>query len=180
RALLAVKRERPLTKKERDDRAAAAAAAANGSPPPEPTADAPAVASEDSPDYFVLDARNSVRAPGFLDSTAFRVTFVGQTAALRAFLNRLASFELPVLVREVEVEPASADESQPTATVEDTSPDPTAGNAASVVLSANPAKPAPKIPAPRPSNVAPIVAKPISKFTVTVEYIELVPPAAAV
>ena len=38
------------------------------------------------------------------------------------------------------------------------------------------AKPAPK-PAAKPSGAAPIVSKPWCKFTVTVEYIELVPPA---
>ena len=51
-------------------------------------------------------------------------------------------------------------------------------SAASVVLTPNTAKPPPKKPAPRISTREPIVAKPFSKFTVTVEYIELVPPPA--
>ena len=61
-----------------------------------------------------------MRAPGFLDSTAFRLVFVGQTSALRAFLNRIGSFELPVLVREVEVEPASNEDLTPATTTEET------------------------------------------------------------
>jgi hypothetical protein len=52
----------------------------------------------------------SARVPGFIDTIAFRFVFTGQTAALRTFLNQLASFELPVLVREVEVDTASAEE----------------------------------------------------------------------
>jgi hypothetical protein len=179
-AVVSVKRERPLTKKEREDRAAAGAAIANGTPPPDPSPDAANTAANDeSPDYFVLDPRISVRAPGYVDSTAFRIVFTGQTAALRAFLNRLASFELPVLVREVEVEPASAEESAVANPPEEAAAAPTeqASSAPSVVLLPK----APKAPAgkaaPRAPVREPIVSKPISKFSVTVEYIELVPTA---
>src|SRR4051812_30633079 len=109
RALVAVQRERPLTKKERADRDAAALAAANGTPPPEGATE-PLAPAEDGPDFFTLDPRSSVRAAGVLDTSAFRLGFIGETGALRAFLNRLAGFELPVLVREVEVEPVSVEE----------------------------------------------------------------------
>jgi hypothetical protein len=176
RALLSVKREWPLTKKEREERDAAAAAVAAGTAPAE-SATAPA---GEGPDYFALDSRVSVRAPGFLDSTAFRLSFVGQTSSLRSFLNRLASFELPVLVREVEVEPATAEETTVTPPpAEETA---VADSPASLVLTLDaPARPpapvAKKLPARAPAT-APIVAKPFSRFTVIVEYIELVPPPA--
>ncbi|MEO5957916.1 MAG: hypothetical protein ABIZ49_01735, partial [Opitutaceae bacterium] len=174
-----VKREFPLTKKEREERDDAAIAAAAGGPATE----APVVAGE-GPDFFAIDPRVSVRAPGFLDSTAFRLAFVGQTASLRAFLNRLASFELPVLVREVEVEPATADEATASATpAEESAAEPAGPPPASVVLTLEaPARvpqsaAAKKIPARAPTT-APIVAKPFSRFTVIVEFIELVPPPA--
>ncbi len=173
RAIFSVKRERTLTKADREARAAALA---NGDTPPEPTAEA----GEDSPDYFVIDPRVTARVPGFIDTTAFRFVFTGQTSALRTFLNRLAAFELPVLVREVEVEAATAEESvvQAKESGAEASAD---APAASVVLAPPSPKAAAKPAAPAVSASLPIVSKPLSKFTVTVELIELVttPPAAA-
>jgi len=176
RALLAVQREPALTKKEKEDRDAAALAAANSAAPPPPDA-APPPAVPDGPDFFVIDPRASARVAGYLDATAFRLVFTGQTTALRAFLNRLASFELPVLVREVEVEPAVGADvviAPPPADDPAVASDSTATSTVLSVASAPPPKPALK-----PSGTAPIVAKPWCKFTVTVEYIELVPPAGA-
>ncbi|MSU72861.1 MAG: hypothetical protein EXS43_11040 [Opitutus sp.] len=172
RALLLLKREPAITRKEREEREAARASAPADSP-------VEATPLEDGPDYFAIDPRVSVRAPGYIDTTAFRITFSGQTVSLRAFLNRLATFELPVLVREVEVEPATADEAA--ATAEDNGPVAPSSTAASVVLGVQPAAPKPtaKKVAPKASAAAPIVAKPYSKFTVTVEYLDLVTPPAA-
>ena len=56
-------------------------------------------------DVFAIDSWLSIRKPDGVETTAFRVTFAGYTAALRSFLNRLASGGLPVVVRGVEVEP---------------------------------------------------------------------------
>jgi hypothetical protein len=56
-------------------------------------------------DYFEWDLRGSVRVPESINTLAFRVVFIGQTMALRMFLNALGSHELPLLVREVEVAP---------------------------------------------------------------------------
>jgi hypothetical protein len=56
-------------------------------------------------DVFMLDPGLSIQEPGVVETTAFRVVFTGYTATLRSFLNRLASGELPVVVRGVEVEP---------------------------------------------------------------------------
>jgi hypothetical protein len=123
---------------------------------------------------IAVDPRASARVPGYLETTAFRISFVGQTASLRSFLNKLASFELPVLVREVEVEPASANEAAEPAAVADEG----ANAAPSVVLAAKPAS-KPAVAAVRPSGAAPIVTKPWCRFTVTVEYIELVAPSVA-
>ncbi len=183
RAVLAVKRERTVTKAEREARAAALA---NGEPPAE-------IGGEEGPDYFVIDPRVSARVPGFIDTTAFRFTFIGQTAALRTFLNRLASFELPVLVREVEVEVATLEEATAPAPTEEASvvdANAVTSAAPSIVLSAEPtrtppaaqtakAQPAPSSRAARVAAATPIVSKPLSKFTVTVEFVELVPPPAA-
>ena len=58
----------------------------------------------------MVDPRVTARVKGFIDTMAFRITFTGQTAALRNFVVRLAEFELPILVREVEVEPGFGSE----------------------------------------------------------------------
>ncbi|MDP3069028.1 MAG: Amuc_1100 family pilus-like protein [Opitutaceae bacterium] len=181
-AILAVRREATLGKEEREKRAAAHAAAAAGTPAePAPGADGTTTTAE-GPDYFTIDPRVTARVPGFIDTVPFKLTFTGQTAALRLFLNKLASFELPVLVREVEVETASAED---TAAEEVAAAEPTAETsvAPSVVLTALPpapkaaAKAAPKAAARTPA-ITPIVSKPLSKYTVTVEFVELVAPAA--
>ena len=58
-----------------------------------------------SVDYFEWKSRSSVRSAGSIETRAIRLSFVGQTAVLRAFLNDLANDERPLLVREVEVSP---------------------------------------------------------------------------
>lgn len=183
RAIFSVQREHALNKTEKEAfaaaQAAAAAVAAGGAapePPPEPAPGTSSPPEPESPDIFAVDPRVTARAAGYLDTTPVRFVFTGQTSVLRTFLNKLASFELPVLVREVEVDRASAEESAAIAplpaeegTVADAAP------AASVVMTAKP-KPAVTAPsaAARPSNSTPIVSKPLSKFTVTLEYLDLV------
>jgi hypothetical protein len=126
RQLLAVQRERP------------------GEPTDPNPAKAPAGAGRTAgaaADYFEIDPRISARVPGVVGTTAFRLTFVGRTAALRQLLNKLAEFELPVVVRAVEVAPAES---------------------------------APEGAAPPSPGAAPLIARPWSRFVVTVEYLDLV------
>src|SRR5690606_16128249 len=99
RSLVAVRREQTVGRIEREARAAALAL---GETPPE-------VSLED-PDIFIIDPRMSARVPGFIDTRAFQLVFTGETAALRTFLNRLARFEVTILVREVQVDTTSGDE----------------------------------------------------------------------
>lgn len=58
-------------------------------------------------DYFSIDPRTSARVEGFVETMPFRITFVGFTPALRDFLNELATFKIPVVVRSVEVDPVN-------------------------------------------------------------------------
>lgn len=62
-------------------------------------------------DFFTIDPGTSARVPGFVETQPFRITFIGYTSALRNFLNELASFKLPVVVRSVEVEALNKDAS---------------------------------------------------------------------
>lgn len=169
RAILAIQRERPLSEDERKTRAEAlAAVAAGGAAREAPPADSAAL----SPDYFDLDPRMAAPAGGATEVTAFRIVFTGQTAALRAFLNKLSGFELPVIVRGVEVTPAAVEDAVETAEIlalpaRETTP---AATPASVMLTAN-------VPEKTRAIAAPLVPKTLSTFTVTVEFIDLVPPA---
>ena len=189
RSIFAVQRERALNKSEKEAllaaQAAAAAVAGGGAPPeppPEGVAGPGSPPEPESPELFAIDPRVTARSPGYIDTTPVRVVFTGQTAVLRSFLNKLAGFELPVLVREVEVDRASAEEIAAAAvapaeegTVADAVDTPPAP---SVVLSVAPKAPAaaalPGKTLPKVPVATPIVSKPLSKFTVTVEYLDLV------
>lgn len=61
-----------------------------------------------NPDQFEIDPSRSLRVPGSVDTLAFRIRFVGYTQSLRPFLKALERFELPVVVRSVEVTPYDA------------------------------------------------------------------------
>jgi hypothetical protein len=100
RALLAVQRERPLPAGERAARQGPGSAA---------EATAAARLGVVAADFFTPAAQLRLRSPGLIDTEAFRIEFSGQTQTLRTFLNEIAGFRLPLVVRSVEVEPLAAD-----------------------------------------------------------------------
>lgn len=63
---------------------------------------------ESQSNRFSINPAISARVPGAVDTLAFSLTFTGYTESLRGFLNRLAEFELPIVVRSVEVSRAAA------------------------------------------------------------------------
>ncbi len=113
-----------------------------------------------NPDLFEIDPRITARVPGFVDASAFRLSFIGETAALRSLLNKLATFELPLVVRSVEVDPIIKSQ-----VAEKVTP---ANTLSSIFGTASAAA------APEPVKPKPLVEKVLSKFTVTVELIDLV------
>ncbi len=118
----------------------------------------------DREDIFTIPETMSARIPGFVETYAFQLTFTGYTATLRDFLNRLSAFEVPVLVRGVEVVPANGAGSGTAATRERRIPV---------------ASPAATEAAGEDNGAVPIVTPHLSRFVVTVEYIELVSPEDA-
>jgi hypothetical protein len=149
--LVSVQRERPVTQAERE-------LIASGQPlPPQ----APAGNAQGPGDLFQIDPRITARVAGFVNATAFRLTFNGETDSLRSFLNKLATFELPLVVRSVEVEPIAKST--------------TSANAAPAANTLNSIFGTPvAAAAAQPAKPKPLVEKPLSKFTVTVELIDLV------
>jgi hypothetical protein len=103
-------------------------------------------AGNQSADTFEPDPALTALVPGYVEATAFRLVFDGPTDALRSLLNRLAAFELPLVVRAVEVEPAGAETHDARATTD---------------------------------SARPLVPSADSRFTVTVEWIDLVASAPA-
>lgn len=100
------------------------------------------------PDAFVLPPGVSVAKPDFTRTLAFQIRFKGDSAVLRAWLNTLAQFEVPVVVRAIDVEP----------TGERTAPARRAP--ASLVLSGD------------DSTLIPLVQPNPCVFTVSLEYVE--------
>ena len=130
-----------------------------------------------SRENFELDPRISARWPGTLEGTALRLVFVGETETLRNFLNRLAGLELPILVRDVAVEPVgSGTVSEPRVAAAPPLVRPTRERSASVVLTETGAN----APADEGKSdfgsvpLRPVVSRPLSRFTVTLEFVEVV------
>jgi hypothetical protein len=111
-------------------------------------------------DLFEIDPRITARVSGFVNASAFRLTFTGETESLRSLLNKLATFELPLVVRSVEVEPIVKSQT-------------TSAPAPANTLSSIFGTPVASAPA-QPEKPKPLVDKTLSKFTVTVELIDLV------
>jgi hypothetical protein len=109
---------------------------------------------------FVIDPQVTARVPDVVRTYAFRLEFVGQTASLRTFMNLVASSDLPLVVRSVEVE-----SHQPTArSTRGRREDPfaTIADQASTL----------DLPALQAARV-PIVNRVLSRFAVTVEFLEI-------
>ena len=97
-------------------------------------------------DVFAIDSWLSIRKPDVVETTAFRVTFAGYTSVLRSFLNRLDAGELPVVVRGIEVEPVKEN------------------------------SPRHHHPPGGVDSLAMIVRPARSRFSITVEFCEIIPP----
>lgn len=108
-------------------------------------------------DFFTIDPTITARVPGAINTLAFRIQFIAYSESLRILLDNLAKFELPLVVRSVNVEPASADKALTGVTPR---------LSAAATAEANARKP--------------IISENFSQFTLVIEYIELpAPPKSA-
>lgn len=160
-AIVSVQRERPAVA---GDSAVAARPPTRGSiGQPGPRASTPAAGA--ASDFFVVDPQVSARTPGYVDTMAFRLVFVGQTAALREFMNALAAPGLPLVVRSVEVQTSGA-EGSGSDTRSNGGSTGNRGDRGDARVNGNPE------PEAVSANV-PIVAENDGQFTVTVEMFEV-------
>jgi hypothetical protein len=128
------------------------------------------VLEADDEDGFVIDPAVSARVPEAIDTMAFSLTFDGYTDSLRNFLNRLARFELPIVVRSITV-------SRPAG--RQTVVAPPARNELDDIFGVF-GDAAASEPEPEPVEAQkPVIEENISTFTVVVEFIEVVLPDVA-
>lgn len=154
REIVSLQRERPVSAEEKR---LAEEAIANGQSVSSPS-------GSDTDDYFVIDPRTSARVEGFVNTIPFRLSFVGTTTALRNLLNQLAKFDLPAVVRSVEVEPlAGSDTGRSAKPVASNNPFSLFGGNAEGDSSGAAAE-----------AVKPLVEQTDSRFVVTVEFVTLV------
>lgn len=117
---------------------------------------------------FTIDPAVSARVPGTIDTLAFSISFAGYTDCLRAFLNNLAAFELPIVVRSIEVK-------RPQGNLAAAKPkNAKAGQSELDALFGafgGAASPQPEVK----QSQKPIISENVSHFTVVVEFIEIIP-----
>lgn len=113
-------------------------------------------------DEFEIGAL-SARVPGAVETVAFRLVFTGYTQSLRDFLKSLEEFELPLVVRSVEVQPA---EKKATASS-------TPSRASSPFDLFDTGGAAGPTEEQKAAAKEPIVEENVSQFTVVVEYIKV-------
>lgn len=119
---------------------------------------------------FTIAPSVSARVPGAIETVAFNLTFSGYTNTLREFLNSLADFELPIVVRSIQVTRATG--SQKVAA-------PTRRPAANNIFGFfEEADAAPSKPQPPAAVQKPVIEENVSQFTVILEFIEVVLPDA--
>lgn len=112
-------------------------------------------------DIFAVDPAISARVDGAIETLAFRLTFVGFTSSLRSFLNELALYEQPVVVRNVEVtrfEPTQRRRTGGAAATDDFARLFGVADGATATVT---------------TTQVPVVDENMSRFTVTVEFITL-------
>jgi hypothetical protein len=116
---------------------------------------------------FSINPAITAKVPGAINTLAFGLTFTGYTDSLRKLLNNLAKFDLPIVVRSIEVERPS-------------------GSRTTVEMPANDNLDAffgvfdggsnSEVKVPETAQ-KPVISENISTFTVVLEFIEIVLPA---
>jgi len=106
------------------------------------------------PGLFTVSPDVTAEVPGVVDTLAFKITFISRTDVLREFLQSIAKFELPLVVRSVEVSPGR-DISGRTGTDED-------GEGVS-----------------QAQTQVPVVESNYNEFTIVVEYVDITMPTDA-
>tara|TARA_B100001093_G_C26723797_1_gene969004 strand:+ start:117 stop:1076 length:960 start_codon:yes stop_codon:yes gene_type:complete len=122
------------------------------------------VQSQQGGKSFQIDKAISSRVPGAIDTLAFRLSFTGYTDSLRSFLNNLAKFDLPIVVRSIDIQRQGGMKNTATST--------NSNNLDSIfgAFGGSDDEEAPK------EAQKPVISENLSTFTVVLEFIEIVLP----
>ena len=116
---------------------------------------------------FAIQSAITAKVPGAINTLAFRLAFTGYTDSLRRLLNDLAKFDLPIVVRSIEVDRPSG--------ISTTAKVP-ANNNLDTILSIFDVGSNSEVKAPQEAQ-KPVISENISTFTVVLEFIEIALPA---
>ena len=115
---------------------------------------------------FAINPAISARVPNAINTLAFGLTFTGYTSSLRELLNNLAKFDLPIVVRSIDVERPSG--SRTTAKVP-------SNNNLDAFFGVFGDSADSELEVPEEAQ-KPVISENISTFTVVLEFIEIVLP----
>ena len=116
---------------------------------------------------FAIHPAITARVPGAINTLAFRLAFTGYTDSLRRLLNDLAKFDLPIVVRSIEVDRPSG--------ISTTAKLP-ANNDLDTFFGVFDGGSNSEVKAPEEAQ-KPVISENISTFTVVLEFIEIALPA---
>jgi hypothetical protein len=116
---------------------------------------------------FTIHPAITAKVPGAINTLAFRLAFTGYTDSLRRLLNDLAKFDLPIVVRSVEVDRPSG--------ISTTAKVP-ANNDLDAFFGVFDGGSNSEVEAPEEAQ-KPVISENISTFTVVLEFIEIAFPA---
>jgi hypothetical protein len=116
---------------------------------------------------FSINPAISARVPGAIDTMAFSLTFTGYTDVLREFLNSLARFDLPIVVREIKVTRPSGSETVVT---------PPSGKNSGNPFSFFEEESSSGAKDEAAEGPKPVIEENISQFTIILEFIEVILP----
>jgi hypothetical protein len=116
---------------------------------------------------FNINSAISARVPGAIDTLAFSLTFTGYTNSLRSFLNDLSKFDLPIVVRSIEVKRPTGQKTTTAA--------PAANNLDAIFGVFGGTSDTKSEPVAETKKL--VISENTSTFTVVLEYIEIVLPA---
>lgn len=114
---------------------------------------------------FNLDPKLSIAVPDVAKTSAYQVVFTGRTSTLRTFINELASFEMPLIVRSVVATPATGSDFSSSSS---SAPDRRRRRTQESTSSSTDQEQA------ADENI-PLVADNLSRFTVAMEFVDIVP-----
>lgn len=122
---------------------------------------------------FRLSPQFTAAIPDVADTSAYQVVFTGRASTLRSFLNQLTSFDMPLIVRNVQVDPAgqtgdrrreSSERRQPRRAAPRSSPAETEEQSEDENGAES-----------RNGERIPLVADNLSRFTVSMEFVDVKP-----